>query len=116
MADNENMKTTPSGKVVCTDEGCFFVSEGEETPVAVSELDPKAPEHEDATFAFARMVKNQKYEDIPAEAGSRRKVEQIAEWAPEHVAWVDERLTFKGRIERDDWMSQAKKLAAGGKG
>jgi 2-methylcitrate dehydratase PrpD len=75
MADNENMKTTPSGKVVCTDEGCFFVSEGEETPVAASELDEKAPEHEDATFAFSRMVKNQKYEDIPAEAVEATKLD-----------------------------------------
>ena len=42
------------------------------------------------------------------------RFEQIAGWAPEHVAWVDERLTFKGRIERDDWISQAKILAEGG--
>jgi NADH-quinone oxidoreductase subunit E len=41
---------------------------------------------------------------------------QVAAWSAADVAWVDERLTFKGRIERDDWMSQAKKLAAGGKG
>jgi NADH-quinone oxidoreductase subunit E len=44
------------------------------------------------------------------------KFEQIAAWSADDVAWVDERLTFKGRIERDDWMSQAKKLAAGGEG
>ena len=29
MADKENIKMTPMGKVVCTEEGCFFVSEGE---------------------------------------------------------------------------------------
>ncbi len=28
--------------------------------------------------------------------------------------WVDSRLTFKGRIERDGWISQAKILAEGG--
>jgi predicted flap endonuclease-1-like 5' DNA nuclease len=27
------------------------------------------------------------------------------------IAWVDERLRFKGRIERDDWVGQAKALA-----
>ena len=44
------------------------------------------------------------------------KYDQVAAWSADDVAWVDARLTFKGRIERDDWMSQAKKLAAGGKG
>lgn len=37
---------------------------------------------------------------------------QIAAFTPEEVAWVDERLTFKGRIEREDWIGQAKALAS----
>lgn len=36
--------------------------------------------------------------------------DQIAAWTPEHVAWVDARLKFKGRIERDDWIGQARAL------
>lgn len=40
--------------------------------------------------------------------------DQIAVWSPSEVAWVDERLKFKGRIERDGWIDQAKTLAAGG--
>lgn len=37
---------------------------------------------------------------------------QIAEWTDEDVAYVDEKLLhFKGRIERDDWVGQAKVLA-----
>ncbi|TDE40210.1 NADH-quinone oxidoreductase subunit NuoE [Antarcticimicrobium sediminis] len=39
--------------------------------------------------------------------------DQIAAWGPAEVAWVDNRLTFKGRIERDGWIEQAKQLAAG---
>ncbi|WP_420584443.1 NADH-quinone oxidoreductase subunit NuoE [Ruegeria sp.] len=39
--------------------------------------------------------------------------DQIAAWTSEHVAWVDARLKFKGRIERDGWIEQAGKLAAG---
>jgi NADH-quinone oxidoreductase subunit E len=40
--------------------------------------------------------------------------DQIAAWTPGQVAWVNSRLgTFKGRIERDDWIAQARKLAAG---
>ncbi|MEM7090853.1 MAG: NADH-quinone oxidoreductase subunit NuoE, partial [Pseudomonadota bacterium] len=39
--------------------------------------------------------------------------DQIAAWTPVHIAWVDARLKFKGRIERDGWIEQAAKLAAG---
>lgn len=36
---------------------------------------------------------------------------QIAAWTPAEVAWVDDQLGFSGRIGRDDWIGQAKKLA-----
>ncbi|MEM7721385.1 MAG: 50S ribosomal protein L21 [Pseudomonadota bacterium] len=36
---------------------------------------------------------------------------QIAAWTPEDVAAMDEKLSFKGRIEREGWIEQAKKLA-----
>ncbi len=39
---------------------------------------------------------------------------QIAAFTPENVAWVNQRLRFKGRIEREDWIGQAKRLVAGG--
>ncbi|WP_170422560.1 NADH-quinone oxidoreductase subunit NuoE [Ruegeria arenilitoris] len=39
--------------------------------------------------------------------------DQIAAWTPEQVAWVDTRLKFKGRIERDGWIAQAAQLAKG---
>ncbi|WP_368183956.1 NADH-quinone oxidoreductase subunit E [Aestuariibius sp. HNIBRBA575] len=37
--------------------------------------------------------------------------DQIAAWGPAEIAWVDNRLKFKGRIERDNWMAQAAELA-----
>ncbi|QBF31338.1 hypothetical protein [Thalassococcus sp. S3] len=40
--------------------------------------------------------------------------DQIAAWTDAEVAWVDTRLKFKGRIERDGWIEQAKILADGG--
>lgn len=40
--------------------------------------------------------------------------DQVAGLKKKDIAWVDERLRFKGRIERDDWVGQAKTLAAGG--
>ena len=36
---------------------------------------------------------------------------QIAKWKKADVAIVDDELSFKGRIERDDWIKQAKQLA-----
>lgn len=40
--------------------------------------------------------------------------DQIAKWRKKEIIWVDSNLRFKGRIERDDWMAQAKILAKGG--
>lgn len=38
--------------------------------------------------------------------------DQIAAWTPAEEAWVNSRLgTFKGRIARDDWISQARTLS-----
>lgn len=39
--------------------------------------------------------------------------DQIAAWAPANVEWVGSYLAFPGRIEREDWVGQAKALAAG---
>ena len=40
---------------------------------------------------------------------------QIAEWTAEDVAMMDDLLSFKGRIDRDDWIKQAAEFAADGK-
>jgi predicted flap endonuclease-1-like 5' DNA nuclease len=41
--------------------------------------------------------------------------DQIAAWTDQEVAWVDANLEgFKGRVSRDNWVDQAKTLAAGG--
>jgi large subunit ribosomal protein L21 len=38
---------------------------------------------------------------------------QIADWKAADIAAMDEKLSFHGRIERDDWIGQAKDLIAG---
>ncbi|WP_299427378.1 NADH-quinone oxidoreductase subunit E [uncultured Shimia sp.] len=38
---------------------------------------------------------------------------QIAAWGPAEIEDMDDKLSFKGRIERDGWVDQAKLLAAG---
>lgn len=40
--------------------------------------------------------------------------DQVAGWRKKEIEWVDSRLKFKGRIERDEWIKQAKTLAKGG--
>ncbi|MFQ5995990.1 MAG: hypothetical protein ACE5K1_12980 [Acidiferrobacterales bacterium] len=38
---------------------------------------------------------------------------QIADFTQQHIAWIDEYLVFKGRIQREHWIEQARELAAG---
>jgi predicted flap endonuclease-1-like 5' DNA nuclease len=40
--------------------------------------------------------------------------DQIAAWTQNEIDWVDDYLKFSGRIERDNWIEQAKALAKGG--
>jgi predicted flap endonuclease-1-like 5' DNA nuclease len=40
--------------------------------------------------------------------------DQIAAWTPKEAQWVGGYLAFPGRIEREDWIGQARILAAGG--
>ncbi|KAB7615771.1 30S ribosomal protein S2 [Amylibacter sp. SFDW26] len=35
---------------------------------------------------------------------------QVAAWSADEVQWVDDNLSFKGRIDRDDWIGQATEL------
>lgn len=39
--------------------------------------------------------------------------DQIAAWTPENIEWIGGYLSFPGRIERENWVSQAAQLAAG---
>ena len=39
--------------------------------------------------------------------------EQVAKFSKEDIDRVDDRLSFKGRIERDGWLAQAAELAKG---
>ena len=38
---------------------------------------------------------------------------QIAAWTADDIAEMDEKLSFKGRIEREGWVAQAKELVKG---
>ena len=36
--------------------------------------------------------------------------EQVAGWLPEHETWIENHLSFKGRVSRENWVGQAKDL------
>lgn len=35
---------------------------------------------------------------------------QIAEWKPENQTWIENHLSFKGRVSRENWVEQAREL------
>ena len=42
------------------------------------------------------------------------RYEQVANWSVEDIERFSEKLDFKGRIERENWVDQARILSAGG--
>jgi NADH-quinone oxidoreductase subunit E len=78
-----------------------------ERPAAVT-IDP-------ASYDDLKRIKGigPKNEDALNELGIYT-FKQIAEWTPENVDWVEDFMSFPGRIEREDWIAQAKTLAEGG--
>jgi len=40
--------------------------------------------------------------------------DQIANWSADQAEWIGKELSFPGRIEREEWIEQAKVLASGG--
>jgi len=39
---------------------------------------------------------------------------QIAEWTADNITWIDSHFSHKGRIAREEWVAQAKRLSVGG--
>ncbi|WP_417689530.1 NADH-quinone oxidoreductase subunit E [Roseibium sp.] len=98
-------------------------------PAPVSKAKPKAEPAADVAEKAPELLKEArggKADDLKQLKGVGPKLEatlnelgffhfdQVAAWTAEEVAWVDSRLKFKGRIERDGWIEQAKTLASGG--
>ena len=106
-------------------------------PVAIAQPEKPAPTNtaraEKPAEPQAEGVKPEGIADVPVSArddlkrisGIGPKIEdtlnglgifkyaQIAAWTPDNAAWVDGYLSFRGRIARENWIEQAKDLAAG---
>jgi NADH-quinone oxidoreductase subunit E len=86
---------------------------------------PAAPSNDDKNRPAA-MKRPANPDDLKLIAGVGPKIErtlndlgvftfeQISNWKKAEREWVDGYLKFHGRIERDDWIKQAKALAKGG--
>jgi NADH-quinone oxidoreductase subunit E len=105
---------------------------GEETPAGPDSAgstvgaQPLVPEQVPPTLTAPRDGKG---DDLRAITGVGPRLEavlhelgfwhydQIASWSPSEVAWVNSRLgNFRGRVERDNWIDQARRLADKGDG
>ncbi len=93
---------------------------------AVKDVADAAPVAQDGKPALLDGPRAQGKDDLKLISGVGPKLEetlnnlgiyhfdQVAKWRKEEIIWVDSNLRFKGRIERDGWMSQAGILAQGG--
>lgn len=96
------------------------------TPKASGKTQPLADEKEQAEQRPAAVERPDQPDDLKMISGIGLRIEerlnalgvwsfaQIAAWTPAECDWVDDHLRFSGRIERDNWISQAEALAKGG--
>jgi len=82
-----------------------------------------APTAEEGTQPEALSAPRGKKDNLKRISGVGPKIEgqlnangiyhfdQIAAWNADNIAWIDSNLSFRGRIQRDDWVGQARRLA-----
>ncbi|MCG6857376.1 MAG: 30S ribosomal protein S2 [Salaquimonas sp.] len=112
------------GEPAKAEEGPAAPAEAEETPVAdaVPAAEEETGEAEQAPLFAAPEGEPDDLKKISGvgpvlekklHALGITKFDQVAGFSAEEIVKVDDALNFKGRIERDDWIGQAKALAAG---
>lgn len=125
IADAENTpvskakpKTKPAAKPAATKGKTDAAAKAKAAPAPVAAADGPEKQPEVLTAARAGGA-----DDLKRISGVGPKLEgvlndlgfyhfdQIAKWTSDEIQWVDNRLKFKGRIIRDDWVSQAKAFA-----
>ncbi len=102
-----------SGAIHAAETGSLFASR---QATEQSRLAPLAP-------PVLRSAQNGNADDLRKINGIGEKIEktlnkngvfhywQIGDWTRANVRWMDEHLSFKGRIDREAWVPQARKLA-----
>jgi len=85
----------------------------EETPESVGTkptLFPEAPSEKDDLKKITGV--GPKLEEAMNKLGIYQFA-QVASWTNDEIMWVDDSLSVKGRIERDDWVGQVSELIKG---
>jgi predicted flap endonuclease-1-like 5' DNA nuclease len=109
-----------AGKLACPDRDATLTPASLSVPAA-----PLADGHQGARPSGLDAPRGGKADDLKRIRGIGKQNEgrlhalgiwhfdQIAAWSKEEVTWVGSYLAFPGRIEREEWVSQAKVLATG---
>ena len=118
-------KAEPAKRVVAKAEPAKKPAAAPKAEAAPAAAKAKAPEMMPEDFHKPRAMKRPAApDDLKAISGIGPKLEkvlndlgvwtyaQVAGWGKEEVAWVDDYLSFSGRIGRDKWIEQAAALAA----
>ena len=112
-ADDEDVKQSPNDRIADDQETADEQSSGK-------------PTLEDSSRPHYFVQAEGDADDLKKISGIGPKIEntlnelgifhfsQIADWTKANIEWVNAYLSFKGRVEREDWISQARLLAAGG--
>ena len=119
-AEAKPAKDVPADETGVTVQEAKATSKAKPAPQAAAD----APAQNPAGLAAARGGKADNLKEIKG-IGPKLEIlcnslgfyhfDQIANWTPAEIAWVDDNLEgFKGRVTRDTWVEQAKVLAAGG--
>ncbi len=97
----------------------------EEKPAAEEAKAAPAKEEKPAAEAKAKKADDAAKDDLSQISGvgpvlvkklsdlGYTTLQQIADLTPEQIEEIDEKLNFKGRIEREEWVKQAKEIIAG---
>ena len=103
-----------------TPDADMSVAEAVEPPAAVDRTSRKRPAAAPLFTAPAGKVDDLKKIDGVGPALERKlnalgitRYDQIAGFSDEEITKVDDALNYKGKVTRDDWVGQAKALAAG---
>ena len=113
VSDDESAEASESDDVETAADAVLHALENEE--VAIDPVDPEKPDTLDKPRGTSGDDLTEisgigpKIQDVLHEMGVYH-FDQVADWSAENVAWVDEQLSFSGRIDREEWVSQAKAL------
>ena len=84
-------------------------TDAEKTPAVEAEAKPADKIVDDLKLiAGVGPVLEKKLNDLGVTS-----LQQVADFTPEDIARIDEALSFKGRIDRENWIEQAKGFLAG---